>query len=634
MPQNSDNNNDKKLSREQLRDDFWDLDMMLPRKAPQSAAEFASPADTETVEITFGGDDENLSEFAPSRSIEGLIPKAPPVPPHPPVPPAPNITNRAGRSEASRRARETLAARAHTPGDVHPQMSVPVCSYEPENSFLKQVSVFRWPTRYNYYERFTADAERYYNRTAAECPFANFFAYMPQYSAMSQDQLRWYLYWRDNVRHGNYLTTDYSYIFLYIYEIINLPEHVKPEDGVLLLCDLWLAYREKFPRLDRYMGEWVCDYCLVHGLPAPLEKLSPILPTLVDKLSFKEFFIRCDPESDCPFTASLCDLLSNYNWRQSKYSSGETRPLFEHYLYEAVLGALRTAWKESPDFSSLLGLNEVAQSRNAFSGALCTYNMKRRIDISYISLSRSYQLRFIISDLYKMAENCIRAHLGIKSRLSATGVPEPLKSYIKRYFEEMLPPPAKPVKTEAEKREARIRRAEEQRKKEEAAYAAYYEPLSSTLSPEDALKLEKTSWANTEMLVTEEDAEEPASVVSASSAPAEKPAAAEPSVSESKEEPPAEAEIPDSDDPYENFVNHLNPIYYQALKHIICLEQAEYSALCQSAMMLPDAMADAINELAVTYTDDTALEPDGTFFKLSDFYANEIMNAVVAREDS
>ena len=77
----------------------------------------------------------------------------------------------------------------------------------------------------------------------------------------------------------------------------------------------------------------------------------------------------------------------------------------------------------------------------------------------------------------------------------------------------------------------------------------------------------------------------------------------------------------------------MNDVYYTALKHIICREQAEFTALCQASMLLPDAMIDAINELAVTYTDDTVIDPDGSFWILSDFYANDVMNAVVAREE-
>ncbi|MBQ8578480.1 MAG: TerB N-terminal domain-containing protein [Clostridia bacterium] len=614
------------------QDDFWDLDKMLPQSVQGRVFTEHNTAvrDTDAVEISAGDDDGAADEVR--------------------IPPIPNITSRMQRAASYRsenrasRGRDPMGSR-HTPGDVSPQMAQPVCSYEPENSFIRRVSVFRWPERFNYYERFTADAERYYNRTAQECPFVNFFAYMPQYGGMSQDQLRWYLYWRDNVRHGVYLSTDYSYIFLYVYEIINLPDKISPAEGLEKLCDVWLAYREQFPRLDRYLGEWVCDYCLVYQLPAPLERLRDILPSLVAMLTFREFYLEFNADGDCPITAQLCDILTGAAWKQSKYLTPENRPLFEEHLYAAVLGVLRHAWAVDPDFVSLLGFNEVVQSRNAFSGALCTYACKRRIDVSYLSLSRSYQLKFIIADLFKLAENCIRAHLGIKARLNAAGVPELLKNDVKAYFEEHLPPYRKPEKAAAASRAAK---AAAEQKKEESAYAALYEPLSRELSTENALALEMDSWANTGLLVPEDDGGTEETVTSGDVVVSE-----DTGVSEDTSAAPKTPDIPEAlsvaptldtdtvpdtddityDDPYENFVRHLSDAYYTALKHIICREEAEFSALCASLTMLPDAVADAINELAVTYTDDTVLDADGNFWILSDFYANDVMNAVVAREE-
>lgn len=642
---------DTRTERQRREDAFWDLDSMLPRSVQERAfdpagsrqtvmqeAPAAAPRDTEAVEIVTGSTHEDTEEIL--------------------IPPIPNITSRTQRAAAYRSSKNTYGRdpmhTMRTPGDVSPQMAQPVCSYTPENSLLRQVSVFRWPERYQYYERFTADAQRYYNRTAAECPFVNFFAYMPQYASMSQDQLRWYLYWRDNVRHGVYLATDYSYIFLYVYEIINLPDKIAPRNGLDMLCDLWLAYREQLPRLDRYLGEWVCDYCLIYELPAPLERLADILPALISTLTFREFYVAFDSTGECPITAQLCDVLTGAAWRQSKYLTPENRPLFEEHLYGAVLGALRYAWETDADFVSLLGFSEVQQSRNAFSGALCTYACKRRIDVSYLSLSRSYQLKFIISDLFKLAENCIRAHLGIKARLNATGVPEPLKTYVKHYFEEKLPP-LRAVRKQAE---TKASKAAAERAEAESAYAALYEPLSETLSPEAALALEMDSWVNTEMLVAEETdgADHSAdSAAEAVGAPDERvdtesesrvsadsddrrtgnfddAVNADARLSEDSTDADADEDIT-YDDPYENFVRHLNDLYYTALKHIICCEEREFRALCASAALLPDAVADAINELAVVYTEDTVLDADGTFWVLSDFYANDVMNAVVAREE-
>jgi len=608
---------EKQPQRARMQDDFWDLDSMLPSRMQQDPSHSDILRDTEAVDIVFGEDGVPPADLAADHRI----------------PPMPNITTRAQRAP-SRRG-QPLPQRGHTPGDVSPQMAMPVCKYHPQDSLVREVAVFRWPDRYHYYERFTEDAKRYFNRAAAECPFVNFFAYMPQYSQMSQDQLRWYLYWRDNVRHGTYLTTDYSYLFLYIYEIINLPERIKPKDGLELLCDLWLAYREAFPRLDRYLGEWVCDYCLIHGLTPPLDRLDALLPTLVGMLTFREFYVRFRASESFPITRQLCDVLSNYKWQNSRYAVGADRALFEEHLYAAVLGALRHAWEEDPDdFTALMGFSEIKQSRNAFAGALCTFACKRRIDVTYLSLSRSYRLRFIISDMFRLAENGIRAHLGIKSRLSVSGIPGQLKEAIRSYFETHLPPPAKPVRKKTEVQSARTGSEGEG---QNPLYAALYEPLSVTLSTDAAYRLETESWENTAMLVPQdEQMQDTPAPASAPTPTAENEHRTDSGVQQSPApaSPAVTAEDPLSDDdPYLNFVHHLRPEQFTALKHIICMEWEEYDALCKRLMLLGETMADAINECAVTYTDDTVLDADGAHWKLSDFYANDVTNAVCARED-
>ena len=69
---------------------------------------------------------------------------------------------------------------------------------------------------------------------------------MPQYEQMSASQLAYYLYFRDEVRNGRYIKTDNSYLFLYVYEIINLPDKIPPASGALLLSRIWSVYRQHY----------------------------------------------------------------------------------------------------------------------------------------------------------------------------------------------------------------------------------------------------------------------------------------------------------------------------------------------------------------------------------------------------
>lgn len=516
----------------------------------------------------------------------------------------------------------------HTPADVRPPMCEAVLQYVPQHPFLRSVSISRWPQRYRFFDRFLNDAKRFWNREAPPCPYEAFYAYMPQYHMMSAAQAQYYFYWRACVRRGEYLQTDYSYLFLYCYEIINLPQLIKPAQGLAALCALWLAYRERFTRLDRYLGEWVTDYCLIHRLDAPLDVLGGIVQQLLSKVSLKEFYILPGATPAGWFTPSLCDALSNYDWRQSKYCTREARPLFIQHLYGAVQAFLTVLMQEKEDISAALGLQSIVQNRDAFSGALCSYEAKRQIRVELVSLSRSYEMRCMMSDAYKFAENGIRAHLGIRARLSTPALSEAAKEAMRRYFDEHLPSAAKRAREE-KKRQAQA--------ETEPRYAALYETEKTPLSAANARRIERDSWKTTVLLIGEEAPQ------TAQDPPAEKaqaPTREQTTVQADTGKAPAwlppqlEETLPGGNDVYADYVNALSDAEYEALCAVLEGKKAAFEAAARAMLCLPQTLAQTLNEKAIALTADTALEPDGTgFYHLCDFYANELTDAIIARAE-
>ncbi|WP_052759674.1 TerB N-terminal domain-containing protein [Paenibacillus sp. DMB20] len=93
-----------------------------------------------------------------------------------------------------------------------------------------------------------------------EAPFVPFKSYWPTYDHMSSAQVKWYFYWREEVRSGRYPDTDLSYLFLYVYELINGIGWTYPEQGWQLMNGVRNAYRERYSKIDAYMREWLFDF--------------------------------------------------------------------------------------------------------------------------------------------------------------------------------------------------------------------------------------------------------------------------------------------------------------------------------------------------------------------------------------
>ena len=65
--------------------------------------------------------------------------------------------------------------------------------------------------------------------------YAEFSMYFPDYQRMGYRQLRTYFTWRSKVRQGQVMRTSFSYVFLYLYELINNIGVESGEDGLSLI---------------------------------------------------------------------------------------------------------------------------------------------------------------------------------------------------------------------------------------------------------------------------------------------------------------------------------------------------------------------------------------------------------------
>jgi hypothetical protein len=110
---------------------------------------------------------------------------------------------------------------------------------------------------------FLKNAQKWRNKEGSPTSHIPFKCYWPTYGDMNSAQQQWYFYWRSQARRGNYLPTDLSYIFVHIYEILNLIEIADPIQAADRIRTLWLTYRPTYPNLDRHLPDWGGDLLAV-----------------------------------------------------------------------------------------------------------------------------------------------------------------------------------------------------------------------------------------------------------------------------------------------------------------------------------------------------------------------------------
>ena len=476
-----------------------------------------------------------------------------------------------------------------------------ITTYDSDLALIGRVEVFSWGARRSFYERFREDAEKYRNTPGRPAEYVPFFSYIPQYSQMNLYQLNYYLYFRECARRRAYIEADLAYILLYIYEIINLSDTSEPEKDIEILTGGWMHYRDTYPALDKYMAEWVCDFCLLYRLSVPECTLS-ILPKLCESATLKEFYMSAAIQRGGGLMqGDVLEAFADYNYRTSRV---ELPPELACHFAPAIGRAAAALGQES-----FVSDEAAIVSRFAFCGSLCSHNVKRRITVEYYPAFKRTGARHMLGAAAKYTENKLRRAAGIKSRLHTDGLPDSARLEIDRYFEEIMPdiftkksaPKITPVPD----------------------YERLYDAPDLPFSPEMAAKIELESRAAAELLGGETDDDAASAIQDDVSAANNAEESSAPDKAEDSE-PTENGGAGETDTEHRSASSGTSEI----IKFM--LEGGSLEEFCRARGILPDTAAAEVNEAAADFFGDVLLEYSDGAWQIIDDYLEEAAEMAVA----
>ncbi|WP_342478203.1 TerB N-terminal domain-containing protein [Paenibacillus sp. FSL H7-0350] len=267
--------------------------------------------------------------------------------------------------------------------------------------------------------------------------FVPFKSYWPTYGHMTGAQSRWYFFWRDEVRQGRYPKTDLSYIFLHIYELINGVGWDEPQEGYRQLNLLWEAYRDSYKRLDQYLGGWIADFSFVHKLDIPLSEIVARSRGLAGDLAELEL-VRCLSTAPEQLSIEVLSVMSDYDISKSKFYTGEGKIAADRYIPQVV--ALIDAYVARKHDSNLITMfppaPPVVRERYLFRSAVYDISLYGySVLVPVIRVSKSPPLRSLITRLFRLTENKLRALMGYRGRLKDIRVDADMDDLVTRFLE-------------------------------------------------------------------------------------------------------------------------------------------------------------------------------------------------------
>ena len=476
-------------------------------------------------------------------------------------------------------------------------------SYEPENPLIKSVTVFSDKENSSLFIKdnlFIRERRAFLNRCAVEKEYVPFYSYSPRYSQLNKSQLAWYIWWRDNLRRGNYIKTDESYVLLYAYELAATEDGEDKEDALDMLCSLLTHFSTNDLRIvyKIMIRDIICDFCLIHALRVPIKKLAGVERQVILGSFLPELLLDLSSERDA--SAPLISAMSLYDYRRSKCYNESSAEIFKR----GIEGAIGAVMSNDEAFESITSFTRgvysaVTQERHPFNRMANIVNKNVRIEIVYYELST---IKTAITDIVRYSENKVREHLGIRSMIHVLTVNPYARDVINSFFEENMP----------------ARRFVDKRRKENRSettkineYDKLYDVPKVEISPDRALQIELESWDTTKKL-TEAFGESDIDNITPDKQTIPNNVISEPIVSEP-------SSTLDDESVFSQLSSRLGAIasFINLCKGSSISDQRRFAS---SRGMSCDEIADKINETAVEALGDIILENDGEKYVIIEDY--------------
>jgi hypothetical protein len=256
-----------------------------------------------------------------------------------------------------------------------------------------------------------------------------FQCYYSTYENMSNEQLRTYFSWRSKVRKGTVTNISASYVFVYIYELINNVGVKDCFDAISKIIFLWKEYERYDKCLEKYLPRWIKDYFICEDF----------------RISFQDFtkihsLCQYYPEAFCDGTDQTKLLeqynnIANYKILSSRFFSNDKREMLNNCLINVMENVYKYFEQNGYDLTQIIFGH--AQRQNwwrPFSGAIYEYHKQpqnKRVEISenevYYCNNGEWSCHIVQSDyigvqisgyILKRMEAKVRLITGYKYKLS------------------------------------------------------------------------------------------------------------------------------------------------------------------------------------------------------------------------
>lgn len=162
----------------------------------------------------------------------------------------------------------------------------------------------------------------------------------PTYQSLADDELRGYFSWRTKLRREDYAPAPLTFIYLYIYELLNGIGAETPQEGFEKLLVVLDEYGKFEKEIQDHLGSWLIDYVIYYNLDRSL------LPEFDESTDNENLKILSNIQNETPEKVSGAIASLSPNWlKRSKFYSESGKDM-DTIIYR-VLGHMARHYEKS-----------------------------------------------------------------------------------------------------------------------------------------------------------------------------------------------------------------------------------------------------------------------------------------------
>lgn len=276
----------------------------------------------------------------------------------------------------------------------------------------------------NHESEFIKDSLRYARTRGTETKEIPFLSYWPTFRSLNERQLKWYFYWREQVLKGNYLKVDLSYIFIFVYELLNYSFNQNAAFNVSMLIRLLNNYKEDYPELEKYLEVWIADMLYELGEVELAEEWDNSKREIVPKLyeTISDNMDRLESISMNEWKPYIRNYRETTFFQKNKYKI--------YNKFKKAIPYIQKVYQEKGTtiLDEWFEIREIRLVRTLYVNAVVD-RVDRQIHVPTIEYRPKQRLYDVLSNLFRLSENVVRIEAGEKRliKVDETVLPENIK---------------------------------------------------------------------------------------------------------------------------------------------------------------------------------------------------------------